>query len=105
MPRPVGSKNKPKTATDLLEKIKDIYQKQGKRFSFNVADIAENELTPELKASIAEAQKANPDLNVDGIFELQQDEDEIDTYRCGACGKELDGQDSKCPHCGVKLSW
>ena len=41
MPRPEGSKNKPKSAKDLLDKVVAEYAKQGKKLTVNLEDIAD----------------------------------------------------------------
>lgn len=106
MPRPEGSKNKPKSASDLLEKVKAAYAKQGKELEVNIKDIAD--LPEDVKASIAKEIESNPDLNIPNIFELEgeeDEEDEEDTFTCGNCHAELDGEYPECPHCGMPLSW
>jgi len=104
MSRPQGSKNKPKNAKQLLDAVVTEYKKHGKNLSFELSDI-EN-LTEEQKAKIADTAKNNPDINIPLEFELENPEDEEDeTFKCGNCGAELEGEDSSCPYCGIPLSW
>lgn len=105
MPRPKGSKNLPKNAQDLLARVVAEYEKQGKKVTVSIEDLAD--LTDEQKATIAEAVQTNPDLNIPNIFELENAEDENDNYafQCGKCKEKLDGEDAICPHCGSTLRW
>ena len=105
MPRPKGSKNKPKNAQALLDSVIAEYKKQGKTLSFDIKDI--EDLTPEQKTEVAEAVSTNPDINIPNIFELEGEEGEEgkDTFTCGNCGKDLGEEVSPCPHCGQTLNW
>ena len=102
MPRQTGSKNKPKNAKDLLDRVIAEYAKQGKKLTVNLEDMAD--LPDDVRASIAQQVEANPDLNIPNIFELEGEEEE-ETLTCGNCKEELDGEYSECPHCGVPLTW
>lgn len=106
MPRTKGAKNKEKTdeylaqllekrgykvtrgATETLKAIKDIAEKPVKK--------ARAKLTID-KPKPRENEKENdPPVNLNGTV-----------IRCGnpACNKILEKEFSKCPFCGVKLTW
>ena len=89
MTRTQGAKNKPKTVKQLIELAEKELAKEGKKLTIIDANG---------KPSIAS------ELEVPNIFELQPNED-IDTYKCGNCQKELDQPFAICPHCGAKLQW
>ena len=104
--RPKGSKNKPKTAEQLLEQIQGTYKKQGKTFKFTLEDIDTSDLSVEDLAAIQEEVKTNPSINVPVDFELVEDGNtDIDTWVCGNCQGELSGEVAECPHCSSRLRW
>lgn len=105
MARPTGSKNKPKTATQLLDLVKTEYQKQGKHFKFSIEDIPPDGSDKEAQALIVQAVKDNPDVSIPSVFELEADADDIDTFTCGVCNAELSESVSPCPECGATLNW
>lgn len=106
MSRPVGNKNKPKTAAQLLKSVESAYAKQGKKMTVTIEDLAD--LSDEQKTEIATAAAENPNLTVPLDFELsgdgEEDEDE-EKLICGNCHNELDREYSTCPHCGTPLTW
>lgn len=108
MAKEKGTKNKPKNAQNLLDRVVEEYKKQGKTLSYSLADMGD--LTEEQKVEIAKAATENPNLNIANIFELQDNPEEgnqgdDNLYECGQCHSKLDGEDAQCPHCRATLRW
>lgn len=93
MPRTKGAKNLPKSIGELITQLQEQAQKSGKKFSYSLSDL-EGKPVPEAKEYL-ESQ----------LESLKLDEDEGDTYTCGACQGTLDGKVETCPHCGAGLCW
>ena len=100
MARLKGSKNKTKTLQDLIQRVTNSAEEQGKKFVYSLDEI-----------------EKNPYYNTDFVIVNQdedQDEDEKNirekrddstTYECGRCGKLLVSAEPVCPYCGISLSW
>ena len=87
MTRKIGDKNKPKTTTELIELLNKQLAPEGKKISI---------IDGEGKIATHEAKEMS------NIFELI---DEADSYKCGACGSELNEEIAICPKCGANLKW
>ena len=93
MARTLGAKNKSKKTGELLEMLKNAAIKEGVPVDKILTKI--DELSPELKEK----------FNKFSDIELELEDEEIDTYKCGACGKTIASQLPICPECGAKLNW
>ncbi|KKL27555.1 hypothetical protein LCGC14_2383950, partial [marine sediment metagenome] len=101
----VGAKTKPKTASQLIELLKEEYRKNGKTFKFTLDDVDTSSLDDNAKKLLVDAQKNTPDPTVPIDFELESDETEVDTFECGGCGTTLPSQLDHCSSCGTQLNW
>lgn len=98
MARPSGAKNKPKSINELVKMLEDAAEKEGKKFVFDLVDKAP--VSDEDKAKIKNELKQKF-----GSLEIDLEPDEVDTYKCGACGATMASELEKCPECGAKLNW
>lgn len=87
MVRTAGSKNKPKTTEELMDAVNKQLASEGKKVI-----VVDDKGVPSTHTA----------KEVPNIFEV---EEEKDTYKCGACGAELDSDVSECPKCHAKLTW
>lgn len=107
MPRTKGAKNKEKSLEFYQKKVAELtgklppvkVVKEVKEKAEKVAEIIPDNPVKKAVFDIVKPKKKNndsPPPDVNG-----------EVYRCGnpACNKVLSGAVSKCPFCGVNLSW
>ena len=98
MTRTTGAKGKPKPFKVLLDKIKEAAEKEGIAFTYEVIEKAAD------KAGLSEEQKTISH-NKFSTLELELEDAEIDTFKCGNCSAEMASELSKCESCGEDLNW
>lgn len=98
MVRPKGATNKPKSVGELIKQLDTAAKLEGKKFVYDLVD----------RAPISDEEKEAAKSKLHERFanlEIELDEAETITYKCGSCGESLSSQISRCPACGVNLTW
>lgn len=109
MSRTEGAKNKIKSVSELLTQLKTAAEKEGKNFDYSLLDLAAdvgNKPAVSVEKDIENAaKKAGLSKAAFESLELELEEGEIDTYRCGSCGETMASELPLCPNCNAKLNW
>ncbi len=111
MVRTAGSKNIPKTVSQLVALLKEAAEKEG----VEISDVLKNQADAAMVAgkkvldaggTMDEAKKAaNEKLSKFANLEIEIPDDEIDTFRCGSCQAVMASEMKVCPECGAELNW
>ena len=105
MARTLGAKNIPKTVSQLVDMLKSAAEKEGVELSSVLANKAVKAAADAGGDADTVAQAAREKLSHFANLELELEDDEIDTYKCGSCGETMASQMSYCPSCGASLNW
>lgn len=98
MSRTAGAIGKTETKRQLKERIKELEDrlKNAPNGESQVVD-HKNDPDPDPESDPPEVDQENGDLKIKTP--------PPDRYLCGGCRKELSKPETKCPFCGVGLSW
>jgi len=108
MTRTLGAKAKAKTVSQLVKMLQDAAEKEGVQLS----EVLVNQATDAAQAAAdaggdadAVAQAAKDKISKFSNLELELEDDEIDTYKCGSCGETMASEMNVCPNCETVLNW
>ncbi len=92
MPRTKGAKNKPKTPEQELERVRKLFEQQGKPFP---------------AAQPAEQPQPQPQPQTEPVTFVTDDQPakQAEAFACGNCDADLPSPLMTCPHCGAALDW
>lgn len=97
MSRTKGAKGKPKNPEAELAKVRKLFADRGFRFPSDGGSES-----PDIPPGTPESGILGEDVK----FKIGKDDGgETGSFTCGKCGKELPGEVSPCPECGVTLNW
>lgn len=113
MPRTEGAKNKQKTVAELLKMLKTAAETEGLELTPELINqtvaLAKNEAanaggTPEEIEAAGKQAAAKLEKFANLNIQLEENE-EVDTFKCGVCGDVMATALALCPKCGAKLNW
>ena len=113
MTRVEGAKNKPKTVAELLKLLKNAAEIEGVELTDDVIkkamEMAEN-VEAKAGGTAAEIEAAGKEaaakLERFANLNIQlEEQEEVDTFKCGNCGDVMATALKLCPQCGEKLNW
>jgi len=109
MSRTQGAKNNPKTVAELLAQLEKAAEREGMEFSPQLIDKTikkvEDAATANGENAEAAVNAAREKLDKFKSLELELEDGEIDTYKCGNCGEIMAMEMANCPACGSALTW
>lgn len=113
MTRTAGSGNKPKTVKELTKMLQDAAEREQVELSkeniaaiLNEAKVQSAEAGGDEAAQAAAAKAAAEKINKFANLNISvDDDDEADTFKCGACGEIMASEMKHCPNCGTELNW